>query len=99
MNPVVDADVAENLNAQYPDMPQYPLSDGKVKLSAGWLIEQCGWKHTPHEHVGVYQHQALVVVNRGGATGQDVIDFATEVVESVKAKFGVQLNMEVNVIG
>ena len=99
MNPVVDADVAENLNAQYPDMPQYPLSDGKVKLSAGWLIEQCGWKHTPHEHVGVYQHQALVVVNRGGATGQDVIDFATEVVESVKVKFGVQLNMEVNVIG
>ena len=79
-------------------MPQYPLSDGSVKLSAGWLIEQCGWKQTPHEHVGVYKHQALVVVNLGGATGRDVLDFAQAVVASVKEKFGVCLNMEVNAI-
>ena len=79
-------------------MPQYQLSDGNVKLSAGWLIEQCGWKNTPHEHVGVYQHQALVVINRGGATGKEVLDFASAVVASVKEKFGVELNMEVNVI-
>ena len=84
---------------EYPAMPQYPLADGNVKLSAGWLIEQCGWKDRPSEHVGVYRHQALVVINRGGATGADVIEFATAVVASVREKFGVELNMEVNVIG
>ena len=70
MNPVVDAAKAAALKGQYPAMPQYPLPSGDVKLSAGWLIEQCGWKQTPHEHVGVYKHQALVVVNLGGATGR-----------------------------
>ena len=79
-------------------MPQYPLPTGDVKLSAGWLIEQCGWKQTPHEHVGVYKYQALVVVNLGGATGREVLDFAQAVVASVKGKFGVCLNMEVNAI-
>ncbi len=99
MNPIVPAEVAEALVKEYPAMPQYPLPCGNVKLSAGWLIEQCGWKETPHEHVGVYKHQALVVINRGGATGRDVLDFASAVVASVKEKFGVELNMEVNVIG
>lgn len=98
MNPVVSASVAEALAGEYPAMPQYPLSNGDVKLSAGWLIEQCGWKETPHEHVGVYKHQALVVINRGGATGKEVLAFASAVVASVKEKFGVELNMEVNVI-
>ena len=98
MNPVVAKCVAESLSNDYPTMPQYPLPCGDVKLSAGWLIEQCGWKNTPHEHVGVYQHQALVVINRGGATGKDVLNFASAVVVSVKEKFGVLLNMEVNVI-
>jgi UDP-N-acetylmuramate dehydrogenase len=99
MNPIVDAVKAAQLKEEYPAMPQYPLPCGDVKLSAGWLIEQCGWKQTPHEHVGVYKHQALVVVNLGGATGRDVLAFASAVVASVKDKFGVNLNMEVNVIG
>ena len=98
MNPVVDAAKAATLKEQYPAMPQYPLPTGDVKLSAGWLIEQCGWKQTPHEHVGVYKYQALVVVNLGGATGREVLDFAQAVVASVKGKFGVCLNMEVNAI-
>lgn len=98
MNPIVDAAKAAALKEVYPAMPQYPLTDGSVKLSAGWLIEQCGWKQTPHEHVGVYKHQALVVVNLGGATGREVLDFAQAVVASVKEKFGVCLNMEVNAI-
>lgn len=98
MNPIVERNTAELLAKKYPSMPQYPLDCGDVKLSAGWLIEQCGWKETPHEHVGVYQHQALVVINRGDATGKDVLDFATAVVSSVKEKFGVELKMEVNVI-
>lgn len=99
MNPVVNAALAAELKESYPAMPQYPLPCGDVKLSAGWLIEQCGWKQNPHEHVGVYEHQALVVINRGGATGNDVIRFATAVVASVKEKFGVELSMEVNTIG
>ena len=98
MNPIVDAAKAAVLKEEYPAMPQYALADGSVKLSAGWLIEQCGWKQTPHEHVGVYKHQALVVINLGGATGRDVLDFAQAVVASVKEKFGVCLNMEVNVV-
>lgn len=99
MNPVVNAMKAADLKMEYPLMPQYPLSCGDVKLSAGWLIEQCGWKSKPHEHVGVYEHQALVVINRGSATGKDVIAFAAAVVASVKEKFGVELSMEVNTIG
>jgi UDP-N-acetylmuramate dehydrogenase len=98
MNPIVTARKADELRAQYPTMPCYPLPDGNVKLSAGWMIEQCGWKEKPHKNVGVYRHQALVVVNLGGAKGCDVIAFAKEVVASVTEKFGVQLNMEVNVI-
>ena len=98
MNPIVAAEKAALLKGEYPAMPQYPLPSGDVKLSAGWLIEQCGWKQTPHEHVGVYKNQALVVVNLGGATGRDVLDFASAVVASVKEKFDVGLNMEVNVV-
>ena len=98
MNPIVSAEKAAQLKEEYLAMPQYPLTTGDVKLSAGWLIEQCGWKQTPHEHVGVYRHQALVVVNLGGATGRDVLEFAEAVVASVKEKFGVCLNMEVNAI-
>ena len=98
MNPVVPAEMASSLKSEYSSMPQYPAGDGFVKISAGWLIEQCGWKQTPHPHVGVYEKQALVVVNRGGATGIEVMEFATAVVESVKEKFGITLHMEVNVI-
>ena len=98
MNPVVAAEKAAQLKNEYPSMPLYPLPSGKVKLSAGWMIEQCGWKQKPNPRVGVYPHQALVVVNLGGATGKDVLDFATMVVASVKEQFGVELKMEVNVI-
>lgn len=97
MNPVVPETKACELAAVYPSMPQYRTADG-VKLSAGWLIEQCGWKDTPHAKVGVYKHQALVVVNRGGATGADVLNFARAVCASVFERFGVELKMEVNVI-
>ena len=98
MNPVVAAEKAAQLKNEYPSMPQYPLPTNEVKLSAGWMIEQCGWKQKPNPRVGVYPHQALVVVNLGGATGKDVLDFATMVVASVKEQFGVELKMEVNVI-
>ena len=97
MNPVVDSAKAEQLKELYPEMPVYPATGG-VKLSAGWLIDRCGWKDRSSERVGVYRNQALVVVNLGGATGKDVMDFATQVQESVKEKFGVNIFPEVNVI-
>ncbi len=98
MNPVVSAEKAAELLKKYPAMPQYKVDEG-VKLSAGWLIEQCGWKERPHERVGVYCKQALVVINRGGATGNDVLEFSSAVCDSVKERYGVELKMEVNVIG
>ena len=97
MNPVVDTVKAEELKKLYPEIPVYPATGG-VKLSAGWLIDRCGWKERSAERVGVYRNQALVVVNLGGATGKDVMDFATQVQESVKDKFGVEIFPEVNVI-
>jgi UDP-N-acetylenolpyruvoylglucosamine reductase len=97
MNPVVDCDCANRLKENYPEMPTYPV-EGGVKLSAGWLIDRCGWKEKSSERVGVYRNQALVVVNLGGATGSDVMNFAARVQESVKEKFGVSIFPEVNVI-
>ena len=97
MNPVVDSEKADELKKLYPEMPVYPV-EGGVKLSAGWLIDRCGWKERSSERVGVYRNQALVVVNLGGATGSDVMNFAARVQESVKEKFGVSIFPEVNVI-
>ena len=97
MNPVVEASVAEGLKSEYPSMPTYPAPGG-IKLSAGWLIDQCGWKQRSSATVGVYSKQALVVVNLGGATGRDVIEFARQIQASVKEKFGVEIFPEVNVI-
>ncbi len=98
VNPVVACNVAERLKLLYPEMPQYATPDGRVKLSAGWLIEQCGWKKAARGSVGVYEKQALVIVNYGGASGRDILAFANEVSASVKDKFGVELSMEVNII-
>lgn len=97
MNPVVDDDFAACLLDMYPNMPVYKTSDG-IKLSAGWLIEQCGWKEKSSEKVGVYGKQALVIVNLSNATGKDVMEFASSIQKSVKEKFGVNLIPEVNVI-
>lgn len=97
MNPVVECDYANKLKEIYPEMPVYPAENG-VKLSAGWLIDRCGWKERSSERVGVYSKQALVIVNLGGATGSDVMNFAARIQESVKEKFGVNIFPEVNVI-
>ena len=98
MNPVVAPSLAETLLKEYPEMPQYK-ADGGVKLSAAWLIEQCGWKGKRIGDVGVYENQALVLVNYGGATGQEVIELSDAISLAVKEKFGVQLTKEVNAIG
>lgn len=99
MNPIVSQQKAAELAVLYPQMPRYVTKDGGVKLSAAWLIDCCGWKERRIGNVGVYKHQPLVVVNYGGASGQEVYDFSIEVCRSVYQKFGVELVREVNVIG
>lgn len=93
-NPVVDAASAAALAARWPDMPAYPQPDGEVKLSAGWLIEQAGWKGRSLGAVGVYPKQALVLVNLGGAVGREVLRLARTIGGEVKARFGVDLEIE-----
>jgi len=97
-NPVVDRAAAERLLAQHPDMPHYATEDpGRVKLAAGWLIDRAGLKGRVVGRVGVHDRQALVLVNRGGATGAEVLAFARRVQDEVAARFGVAIDTEVNI--
>jgi UDP-N-acetylmuramate dehydrogenase len=98
-NPVVDEALARELAAGHPGMPLYPTPEpGRTKLSAGWLIEQAGWRGRSEGRVGIHPDQALIVVNLGGATGSEIIAFAQKVQNDVKQKFGVELTPEVNII-
>ena len=97
-NPVVGAASGATLLARFPDMPNYPQADGRVKLAAGWLIEQAGWKGRDLGPVGMYEKQALVLVNRGGATGRDVLELMLAVQRDVREQFGVELLPEPVVI-
>ena len=97
-NPVVGAAAAERLLAEYPDMPHYPAPEGRVKLAAGWLIDRAGMKGRRAGAVGVHERQALVLVNHGGATGGEVIAFAHKVQETVREKFGIEIDTEVNIL-
>ena len=97
-NPVVEAPVAKRLLAEYPDMPHYAAPEGRVKLAAGWLIDRAGMKGYREGSVGVHERQALVLVNHGGATGGEVLALAHKVQEAVRAKFGVEIAAEVNVL-
>ena len=90
-NPVVDAARAAALATDYPDLPCYPQADGRVKLAAGWLIEKAGWKGKSLGPVGMYERQALVLVNHGGATGADVRRTMAAVQAAVHARFTVDL--------
>jgi len=93
-NPLVDVATAEGLAADFPGLPRYVQADGSVKLAAGWLIEQAGWKGRDLGPVGMYEKQALVLVNRGGATGHDVLALAQAVAADVRERFGIGLTPE-----
>jgi UDP-N-acetylmuramate dehydrogenase len=93
-NPRVDAETAGRLRAAHPALPCYPQPDGRVKLAAAWLIERAGWKGRDLGPVGMYKQQALVLVNRGGATGVDVLALMRAVQRDVREKFGVDLAPE-----
>ena len=98
INPVVKRETFERLYAVYPQMPHYLLPTGEVKIPAGWLIEQSGWKGKSLGKAGVWPLQALVLVNLGGATGQDIVMLSDAVRQSVKDKFGIEIYPEVNFI-
>ena len=97
MNPVVPVQKAAALKAEYPDMPQYPAADG-VKLSAGWMIDRCGLKGYRRGNTGVYEKQALVLVNLGGASADELTELAIEVIKKVESTFGVTLRPEVQIV-
>lgn len=98
MNPMVSVQKFRQLQEEYPDMPHYPVDDNTVKVPAGWMIDCCGWKGRNIGPAGVYQKQALVLVNLGGATGNEISNLANEIMKSVKDKFGVDIHPEVNYI-
>ncbi len=97
-NPVVHTNILEDLKKSYADIPFYLQEDDSVKIPAGWLIEQAGWKGRNIGKVGVHEKQALVLINHGGATGQEIVDLAREIQKSVKEKFSIDIQMEVNIV-
>ncbi|OZI72325.1 UDP-N-acetylenolpyruvoylglucosamine reductase [Bordetella genomosp. 12] len=93
-NPLVDAETRDALLARFPALVSYPQADGRYKLAAGWLIDQCGWKGRDLGRAGVHDRQALVLVNRGGATAADILALAAAIEADVLARFGVRLEPE-----
>jgi UDP-N-acetylmuramate dehydrogenase len=97
-NPEVPVKKFEELKAVYPTLTGYPVSESTIKLAAGWLIEQCGWKGKRIGNTGSHKDQALVLVNYGNATGKEIYSLALDIKKSVYKKFGVDIEPEVNVI-
>ncbi|MFY0673232.1 MAG: UDP-N-acetylmuramate dehydrogenase [Bacteroidia bacterium] len=97
-NPIVDSALAKSIKANHPKMPAYPAGEGKTKLAAGWLIEQCGWKGKRIGETGSHAKQALVLVNYGNANGNEIWSLALDIQSSVKKKFGIDIHPEVNVV-
>jgi UDP-N-acetylmuramate dehydrogenase len=98
-NPQVEPTHFAELKVKHPAIVGYPVQGGSVKLAAGWLIEQCGWKGYRRGDAGCHAKQALVLVNYGEASGQEIYELSEEILQSVKKKFGVELEREVNIIG
>ncbi|HKK45913.1 MAG TPA: UDP-N-acetylmuramate dehydrogenase [Balneolaceae bacterium] len=97
-NPIVDKKVYERIKETHPGTPGYPMKNHEVKIPAGWLIEQAGWKGKVVGNVGTYKQQALVIVNYGGATGREILQLASDIRKSVEEQFGIELVPEVNIV-
>ena len=93
------ADQLNELQALYPRIPHYAQVDGRYKIAAGWLIEQAGWKGVREGSVGVHAMQALVLVNHGGARGEEILSLARRISEDVHQRFGLELEMEPQKLG
>lgn len=97
-NPVVDKEKFEKLESDFPGVPSYHVSDNEIKVPAGWLIDQAGFKGYRSGDAGVHKDQALVLVNYGAATGQEILSLSQEIQHTIKAKFDIDLEAEVNII-
>jgi UDP-N-acetylmuramate dehydrogenase len=97
-NPVVLKSHYTQLQVQYPSIPSYPIDMDYVKVPAGWLIEQSGWKGKRSGACGVNEKQALVLVNYGGAKGQEVLDLSQQIIDNIQENFGILLEREVNIL-
>ena len=97
MNPIVEKAKYEELLAQYPAMPHYTIDAAHEKIPAGWMIDQCGWKGKSLGNAGVHDKQALVLVNRGGATGEEIVKLCETIRKDVFDKFGIEIHPEVNI--
>ena len=97
-NPIVSESAAAKLKGEYPEIPIFPFEPGKVKIAAGWLIEKAGWKGKSVGNCAVHDQQALVIVNKGGATGKEIFDFSEMIMEDVFKIFDIKLEREVQVI-
>ncbi len=97
-NPVIPESEFLPLKEKFPDVIYYPAGEGQVKLAAGWLIEQCGWKGKRRGDCGTWKHQSLVLVNHGSATGSEIYDLSEQIITAVQQKFGIILDREVNVV-
>lgn len=98
-NPIVSNAIFNKLSQKYPGMPGYPVDESHTKVPAGWLIEQAGWKGKVVGNVGTYRQQALVIVNHGGASGQEILALAKKIQKSVLQQFDIELVPEVNIVG
>ena len=98
MNPVVTREKYEELAAQYEGMPHYTIDAEHEKIPAGWLIDQCGWKGRALGRAGVHSKQALVLVNLGGATGNEIVALCEQIRHDVRERFGIDIHPEVNII-
>ena len=97
-NPIIPLSQFRQLQSSFPDIVHYPAGADKIKLAAGWLIEQCGWKGKIQGNTGTWKNQALVLVNHGNASGKEVFEFSEQIIQSVYQRFKVRLEREVNVI-
>jgi UDP-N-acetylmuramate dehydrogenase len=98
-NPVIPLEQARSIQKSHPGIPVYPAGAGMAKVSAAWLIEQCGWKGKRSGNTATYKKQPLIIVNLGNATGNEILDFAAKISRSVLNHFAIKLEMEVNVAG
>ena len=97
-NPIIDNASFQVIKAKFPKIASYPDGKGKVKIAAGWLIDQAGWKGRTIGNYGVHKNQALVLVNYGGSSGSDIYNLSEEIIQSIKETYGIILEREVNIL-
>jgi UDP-N-acetylmuramate dehydrogenase len=97
-NPIVEKKVLEKIQKSHPEAPFYPIDNEHIKIPAGWLIEQSGWKGKRVGNTGNHEKQALVIVNYGDATGTEILEHARNVIDDIDKRFGIRLQPEVNII-